>query len=103
MNSIPVDFVLSAVCIDQNGNEVSETEVSLDKEIKAGSQYSPVTTSLKLEIRNKTGKLQIEGLRLTMQANAPDAEFVGIPLNENQGFEIKDLFITLPDGIGLEF
>lgn len=103
VNSIPVDFVLSAVCIDKNGNEVTGTEVTLDKEIKAGSQNSPVTTSLKLEIKNKTGKLQIEALRLTMQANAPDAAYVGIPLNEKQGFEIKDLVLTLPDGIGLEF
>ena len=76
--------------------------MTLDKEIKAGSQNSPVTTSLKLEIKNKTGKLQIEALRLTMQANAPDAAYVGIPLNEKQGFEIKDLVLTLPDGIGLE-
>lgn len=103
VNSIPVDFVLSAVCIDEYGNEVSGTEVSLDKEIKAGSQDSPVTTPLKLEIKNTTGGLQIEALRLTMQANAPEASFVGIPLNEKQGFEIKDIVLTLPDGIGIEF
>lgn len=103
VNSIPLDFSLSAICIDENGNEVSDTKVTLDNDIKAGSHEFPVSTSLNLEIQTAGGKLNIDGLRLTMQANAPDAAYVGIPLNEKQGFEIKDIVLTLPDGIGIEF
>lgn len=103
INSIPVDFNLSAICLDALGNEVSETKVTLDKEIKAGSHVSPTTTAIKLELKNPKGKMNVDGLRLVMKATAPEAEFVGVPLNVDQGFEIKDIVLTLPDGIGVEF
>lgn len=103
VNSIPVDFGLSATCIDNDGNVVSGAQVSLDKEIKAGSHITPVTTPLKLEIKNTDDKLNIDALRLTMTATAPEAAYVGVPLNENQGFEIKNIVMTLPDGIGVKF
>lgn len=103
INSIPVDFSLSAKCLDEYGNEVTGTTVELDKKIKAGSHTSPTTTPLKLEIKNSTGKLDIDALRLTMNATAPEAAFVGVPLNENQGFEIKNMVMILPDGINVKF
>ena len=74
----------------------------MDAEIKAGSQNSPVTNCVKFEIRPAGGKLNIDGLRLTMHANAPEGSLLGFPLNEKQGFEIKDIVLILPDGIGID-
>ena len=102
INSIPLDFGLTAKCIDENGNEVTDTNVLMDAEIKAGSQNSPVTNCVKFEIRPAGGKLNIDGLRLTMHANAPEGSLLGFPLNEKQGFEIKDIVLILPDGIGID-
>jgi hypothetical protein len=103
INSIPVDFNLDVTGLDKNGNELSGTKVSLNGEIKGGSHLAPVTSPLKLEIKNSNGKMELESLRLTMSATAPDAEYVGVQLNEKQGFEIKNMVMTLPDGIGVKF
>lgn len=103
VNSIPVDFNLDVTGLDKNGNELSGTKVSLNGEIKGGSHLAPVTSPLKLEIKNSNGKMELESLRLTMSATAPDAEYVGVQLNEKQGFEIKNMVMTLPDGIGVKF
>ena len=104
VNSIPADFAISAICLDENGNEIPETTVKLDKVIAAGSQHNPVETPLKLTIENKLETFNVSSLRLTLVASAnEDPSFHGICLNKNQGFEIKDVIVTLPDGIGYEF
>lgn len=102
VNTIPVDFDLKAVCIDEYGNEVSGTKVEMDKTIAAGSHESPTVTPLVLRISNDAGKINIDGLKLKLTAKAGDKKFTGINLNENQGLEIRNISMTLPDGIGLE-
>ncbi len=99
INSIPVDFELSAICLDALGNEDESTRLSIDKTIKAGSHLSPSVNPLKLEIRDSDGRLNVDVLRMTLHAKAPAAEFIGVPLNANQGIEIKDIVLTLPEGI----
>lgn len=99
INSIPVDFELSAICLDALGNEDESTRLSIDKTIKAGSHLSPSVNPLKLEIRDSDGRLNVDALRMTLHAKAPAAEFIGVPLNANQGIEIKDIVLTLPEGI----
>lgn len=99
INSIPVDFELSAICLDAFGNEDESTRLSIDKTIKAGSHLSPSVNPLKLEIRDSDGRLNVDALRMTLHAKAPAAEFIGVPLNANQGIEIKDIVLTLPEGI----
>ena len=66
---------------------------------KAGSHLSPSVNPLKLEIRDSDGRLNVDALRMTLHAKAPAAEFIGVPLNANQGIEIKDIVLTLPEGI----
>lgn len=99
INSIPVDFELSAICLDALGNEDESTRLSIDKTIKAGSHLSPSVNPLKLEIRDSDGRLNVDALRMTLHAKAPAMEFIGVPLNANQGIEIKDIVLTLPEGI----
>lgn len=101
INSVPVDFDIKAVCLDVNGNTVTNTTVTIDKSISAGTVSEPVATPVTLSIENTNGRLQINALRLTMTATS-GGKYQGVCLNKNQGLEIKDIVLTLPDGIGVE-
>lgn len=102
VNSIPVDFALEAVCLDAAGNVLNGTNVSIDKTIAAGSHTSPTSTPAVLRIENNADQLNVASLRLTLTATSENPAFHGVCLNKNQGLEIKNMVLTLPDGIGVE-
>lgn len=104
VNSIPVDFDIKAICLDAAGKEITGTTVRLDNIIAAGTQHNPTETPLTLTIENNNEKFVVSSLRLTMTASSSEnTEYHGVCLNKEQGFEIKDITVTLPDGIGYEF
>jgi len=100
INTIPVDFEISAICLDSSGNELNDTQVTVDNKIAAGSLTSPTNTPVKLTINSKSGKIDISSIKLNMRGSVSDPKFFGVCLNRNQGLEINDIVLTLPDGIG---
>ena len=103
VNSIPVDFTIDAVCLDYMGNQLDGTKVSIDKTIAAGSHTSPTATQTVLRIENNTGgDFNVSSLRLSLTATSSNPAFHGVCLNKNQGLEINNIVLTLPDGIGVE-
>lgn len=102
VNSIPVDFNIEAVCLDNAGNVMPQTTVHVDQMIAAGSQDKETVNSVVLKIMNTADKLSVSSLRLRMTATSVNPEFHGVCLNRNQGLEIKDIVLVLPDGIGVE-
>lgn len=102
VNSVPADFDIKAVCLDASGKESSAVKVSVDKVIAAGSQTSPVSTPLVLRIENTDGTFNVSSLRLTLTATSVNPEYHGVCLNRNQGLELNDIVLRLPDGIGIE-
>ena len=103
VNSIPVDFTITAACLDYAGREISGTKVSIDKSIAAGSHTSPTATKAVLRIENNGGtEFNVGSLRLSLVATSANSAFHGVCLNKNQGIEINDIVLTLPDGIGVE-
>ena len=103
VNSIPVDFSIKAVCLDYAGREISGTKVSIDKNIAAGSHTSPTATKAVLRVENNGGtEFNVSSLKLSLVATSANSAFHGVCLNKNQGIEINDIVLTLPDGIGVE-
>lgn len=100
-NSIPVDFAISAVALDDAGNVMSDVTLSMDKAIAAGTHSSPTVTSVTIILNNKADYLNVAALDLTMSAKAGASEYAGVPLNKNQGFKINDIALVLPDGVTL--
>ena len=98
VNSIPAEFTISASGLDSEGNVLSGLNLTIDKTIAAGSHVSPVETALTLLLTNSSDVLELDGLRLNLKANAASAEYQGVSLNKNQGLELKNLVLTLPDG-----
>ncbi len=99
VNSVPADFIITAVGLDNEGREIPDMTLTVDKAIASGSHLSPVETSLVLTLRNPSKTLELDGLRLGMKAKAGKPEYHGVALNRNQGLELKDIVLTLPDGI----
>ncbi len=98
VNSIPLDFTITAKALNSYGNVINDIDISVSKTIAAGSHTNPVTTEVTLSIKSNSGTIAFDGLKLSMKANGSSA-MAGVALNENQGFGIKDLVITLPEGI----
>jgi len=99
-NTIPLDFSISAVALDAQGNPDSSVTASIDKTISAGRTSSPAVTQVKVTLTSAVD-LRFHGLELTLDA-ASNAEVAGIPLNAGQGLEFKKIVLTLPDGITVD-
>lgn len=103
INSIPIDFKISAKCLDSDGNVRNDISVTLNESIKAGSHKNPVDNAIVIRLDNESEELNLSALRLTLKATSTDPDMAGVCLNCNQGFEIKDVVIALPDGVGVNF
>ena len=103
VNTIPVAFSIEADCIDSSGKALPNVKLSMDKSIAAGSLENPSVTPVSITLTNKKGALDVDGLNLTMKASSSSSEFAGICLNKKQGFEIRNIVLALPDGVGVEF
>ena len=98
VNTIPLTFEISAICLDEEGNEIRQTRIKMSDSIKAGSPESPTELPVTITVENDLDGLNIDGLRLQMTAKS-NAEYEGICLNNKQGFEINDIVLSLPDGV----
>lgn len=101
VNSIPLNLTLDAVAIDSEGNVINGMTLGLDKQIVSGTHKEPVTTPVSLQLNNSNDRFTLDGLRLTVKAAGPAESQVGTALNSNQGLEIRNLSLSVPDGITL--
>ena len=101
VNSIPLNLTLDAVAIDSEGNVINGMTLGLDKQIASGTHKEPVTTPVSLQLNNSNDRFTLDGLRLTVKAAGPAESQVGTALNSNQGLEIRNLSLSVPDGITL--
>lgn len=101
-NTIPLGFTLAAQALDKDGNIIPGITLGLaDSALAAGSLDSPQTTSLSLELKNEADELAFDGIRLTLKA-VGSSVYAGTSLNMNQGLEIRNMVLALPDGISTE-
>lgn len=101
-STIPLGFTLAAQALDKDGNIIPGITLGLaDSALAAGSLDSPQTTSLSLELKNEADELAFDGIRLTLKAAGSSAH-AGTALNMNQGLELKNMVLKLPDGISTE-
>ena len=96
-NSVPLEFSLSAVALDGQGNHIEGITAQTDVPMAAGTTDSPVCTPLTVTLTTN-GDLRFQGLELHLHASS-NASVAGVRLNKNQGIELKNLVITIPDGI----
>ena len=98
-NTVPIDLKIGAVALDENGNEMKDVEITVNQTIAAGTHTSPVLTDVVFELESQRGTINLNSLKLNLEALAPSGDMLGITLNKEQGFAINDVVVTLPDGI----
>ena len=99
VNTIPLDFTITAEALDAAGNVMKDVSLSIDKTIKAGTISAPVQSDITLSLVSKADTFGFEGLRLAIKAVCPSEDMYGVALNINNSLEIKDIVLTCPEGI----
>lgn len=99
VNSIPMSFDFTVMALDSEAYPVDGLEFSSDSRIASGTPESPVVTPVTLTLTPRKGSVRFNALRFTVTASAPSPEHVGVPLNINQGIELRNISLSLPDGI----
>lgn len=99
VNTIPLSLELAAIGYSTDSQNNSNTIIGIEGGIAAGSLTSPTTSAIRLIYKNDTNK--IDNLKFKFKASCP-SEYQGVCINENQGVEIRKIYITLPDGITID-
>lgn len=103
LNSIPLDFKIKGIALDDEGHELEKASVDMDMSLSAGSLDEPVPSPVDVVLSVNDSDAAISKLRLLLTATAPEnSGLVGNPLNTSQGLELNDVSITLPRGITLD-
>lgn len=95
ISTLPLDVTLAAQAIDAEGNILPHISVKLEGNIKSGNIEDPAVNPVKIKLSN-TGSLNVDGIKLQMEATAPSGN---IYLNENQYLQLADISLSLPKGI----
>lgn len=103
INSIPLSFDLEVQALDADGYPIDwlEFDVKPDVVVASGSQKAPVTTHLALNFKTERESIKFSALRYKITATAPSPEHLGVSLNKNQKIELKNMSLTIPDGLSI--
>lgn len=92
-NSLPFELSLSATPLDRDGHPLQSIRVSVDKAIAPKS-----ITQVRLSLEMDPVDIKMESMDLNFTIRAVDDARV----NRNQGIEMTNLILTLPEGITLD-
>ena len=97
-NAIPLDMTVTAVPIDIDGNEMTDgPQITVEGFVKGGSIQQPADSPIVLRTSAVADDIdRLDGVSLKLNVSAPqDASLQGIPLNEGQGIQLKDIKLHL--------
>ena len=99
VNSLPITFDLDVQALDSEDNPIEWIEFDLDAKIASGTQDSPTVSPVVLTFKSHKEQISFAGLRFKVSATAASADHLGVSLNKNQGIELRNLTLSVPDGI----
>lgn len=102
INEIPFKFALTVTAQDADKKPISGVTITPDViEIGAGTMANPVTTDPEISIVFPSGSKLIKSISIDFSATV-DSEHAGTPLNQNQSLTLKNVKLSLPDGITMD-
>lgn len=102
INEIPFKFGLSISAQDADKKPIDGVSITPDViEIGAGTIANPVTSAPEITIVLPSGSKLIKGISIKFNATV-DSEHAGKPLNKNQSLTLKNVKLSLPDGITMD-
>ena len=98
VSTVPVEFDLSAVPVDVDGNVITGAKVSVEGSIKAGKTGEESTSPIVLTVSADNDALKkLDGIRLTVSGSSNEA-VEGVTLNKEQGIRLTDIKARLVGG-----
>lgn len=101
VNTIPLSLEVEASVINAEGLADNGITITVQGDVKAGSLNSPSTSKVAISLKNNKGTTQMNALKLILKASCP-SDYQGIAINQNQGIEIRNLCISLPEGVEMD-
>lgn len=101
VSSVPVNQSINAVGLDANGEIVNDVEIKCTSGIAAGTLSAPAESDVSLEISASDSFTSLAAIRLYLGMQGSDKE-ISI-FNSNQSLTWKNVSVSYPDGINLEF
>lgn len=102
INEIPFKFGLNIVAQDADKKPIEGVRITPEViEIAAGSLAQPVTSNPEITIVLPAGGKLIKGMSIEFSATV-DSEHAGTPLNKNQSLTLKNVKLSLPDGVTMD-
>lgn len=95
VNTLPLDFQISAQALDAEGNVLDYLNVELEGAIKGGSVSAPSVNPLIIKAKN-SGELKLDGIKFHLSATPSDG---GLVLNKNHYIQVTDISMSLPQGV----
>lgn len=97
-NSIPLNVALKAEPIDVEGNVMTDVEVRLTGDVKAGSVESPAVCPMAINLKATLESIKtFDGIKLTIMGTSSE-ETVGVVLNSKQGIQLTDVSAKVSAG-----
>lgn len=97
-NSIPLNVALKAEPIDVEGNVMTDVEVRLTGDVKAGSVESPALCPIAVNLKATLESIKtFDGIKLTIMGTSSE-ETVGVVLNSKQGIQLTDVSAKVSAG-----
>ncbi|MBR6306575.1 MAG: hypothetical protein IKR38_07370, partial [Bacteroidales bacterium] len=102
INEIPFKFGLSISALDADKKPIEGVKITPDViEIGAGTIAKPETSTPEITIVLPSGSKLIKGISIKFNATV-DSDHAGEPLNKNQSLTLKNVRLSLPDGITMD-
>lgn len=105
VNTLPLNVGLTVDFIDDKGQVLSGTSVSINENtfISAGTSENPAINSFSAAFESEDFPIKIGGFRFNIEASAAQGEEFRSTVNINDGFEIKNVRIVIPEGVNVDF
>ena len=102
INEIPFKFGLTVTAQDADKKPISGVTITPQViEIAAGKLGQPATTNPEISIVFPSGSKIIKSISIDFTATV-DSEHAGTPLNKNQSLTLKNVKLSLPDGVTMD-
>lgn len=102
VNTIPLALSVGAAVIDADGNTIPDISIEIDGNIGPGTLESPSDSDIVISLKSEGESIVLEGLKLMLEATCPDPACQGKVINKEQGLEIRNLKIALPEGVSMD-
>lgn len=103
VNTLPLNVALTVDLLDENEKVLPSTSITVpESQISAGTSAKPASTHFSAAFENDVYPVRIGGFRFNLQITSSEGDEFRAPVNINDGIEIKNVKIVIPEGVNVD-